>query len=80
MVGFSGAVEDGTRATGIVVSLVVAVTLGWVLKSTAIGLGVFLAGYAVTLVWAHFAGESFRARQWQDLEREDDESADDPEA
>ena len=80
MVGFSGAVEDGARATGIAIALVVAVIVGWVFRSYGTALVVFLAGYAGAVLWGHLAGERFRARQWENLEREDDGSAPDSEA
>ena len=72
MAGFSGAVEDGIRNIGMVVSLVASVIAGRVFGSFSVGLGVFVAGYAVTLVWAHITGENFRARQFQDTSRPED--------
>lgn len=72
MAGFSGAVEDGTRTIGTGISLVVAVVAGWAFGSVRIGVGVFVAGYVMALIWGHMAGEAFRARQFQDPPSGDD--------
>ena len=62
MAGISGAVEDGVRGLGIVISLVVAVIVGWLTHSYGWGLGMFVAGYAVSLIWGQMAGDAHRAR------------------
>ena len=74
MVGFSGAVEDGARATGIVIALVVAVIVGWVFRSYGTGLVVFLVGYAGAVLWGHLAGERFRAQLLEDMAAGEDET------
>ena len=73
MVGFSGAVEDGNRAVGITISVVVAAGAGWYFHSTAVGLGIFVAGYAVATVWGRMAGARFRAQHFEHVHRPEDE-------
>jgi hypothetical protein len=62
MVGFSGAVEDGIRNRGMVVSAIVALALGYVYRSAIVGIGAFVAGSLIASLWANHAGERFRHR------------------
>lgn len=71
MAGFGGAVEDGHRATGLIVSLVLGLVAGFALDSFNIGLGVFLAGAVVAYIWAKKAGDAFRSAQSQGEKKED---------
>ena len=73
LVGFSGAVEQGYRSIGMVVSLVLALLVGFVLGSFHIGFGVFIAGTVVAHIVARRAGDDFRAAQWPTPEADEEE-------
>ena len=70
MAGFSGAVEDGVRGIGMVVSFIAALATGLIMHSFALGFGVFVVGNVVAMIWAKMAGDDFRAAQFQDTRRD----------
>lgn len=78
MAGFGGAVEDGARSLGTVISLMAAVVVGWLAGSWGWGLVVFVVGYGLSVVWGHLAGESFRARQLEDRDPPPDPAPSNP--
>ncbi len=75
MAGFSAAVEDGARNTGIVVALVVSLVLGWAYGSVLVGAGAFLAGSLIATLWGYHAGQVHLERRMRDQEtpRRDDQ-------
>jgi len=68
MAGFSGAVEDGARNTGIAIALVVSLVLGWAYGSLIVGAGAFVAGSLIAVLWGHHAGQAHLARRMSDQE------------
>mgnify|MGYP001030110937 CR=1 FL=1 len=68
MAGFSGAVEDGARNTGLVIALVVSLVLGWLYGSLIVGAGAFVAGSLIAILWGHHAGQADLERRMRDGE------------
>jgi hypothetical protein len=68
MAGFSGAVEDGVRNTGIVIALVVSLALGWAYGSLLVGAGAFVAGSLIAVLWGHHAAQVHLERRMRDEE------------
>lgn len=68
MAGFSGAVEDGARNTGLIVALVVSLVLGWGYESVLVGAGAFLAGSLIAILWGRHAGQIHLERRMRDQE------------
>ncbi len=68
MAGFSGAVEDGARNTGIAIALVVSLALGWVYESLIVGVGALVAGSLIAILWGHHAGQVHQERRLRDGE------------
>lgn len=70
LVGFSGAVRDGVHSTGTVVSIVLAVAVGF-FAGIPWGVGVFFAGYFVSLMLGNRAGDRFLHNALAGLEEEE---------